>query len=68
MKMLLLGKAWSTSMLTSSSLGSGESGKSTIAKQLRILYLNGFDKEDRLSYKVVHVNDGFLTFIGSNPR
>jgi hypothetical protein len=55
-------------MLTSSSLGSGESGKSTIAKQLRILYLNGFDKEDRLSYKVVHVNDGFLTFIGSNPR
>lgn len=35
------------------SVGTGESGKSTIAKQMRILHLKGFTQEDRLSYKSI---------------
>lgn len=34
-------------------LGTGESGKSTIAKQMKILHTEGFSKEDLLSYKPV---------------
>lgn len=38
-------------------LGAGESGKSTIAKQLRILHKEGFSEQERLSYKqVVYTN------------
>jgi len=38
-------------------LGPGECGKSTIVKQLRILYNNGFSKDDRLGYKTtIHSN------------
>nr|XP_039270828.1 guanine nucleotide-binding protein G(i) subunit alpha-like [Styela clava] len=38
-------------------LGAGESGKSTIAKQLRILHQSGFSEEERRQYKcVVHSN------------
>lgn len=33
--------------------GAGESGKSTIAKQMRIIYLEGFTTEDRLRYREV---------------
>lgn len=32
-------------------LGTGESGKSTIAKQLKIIHMNGFSKEELASYK-----------------
>jgi len=31
--------------------GAGESGKSTIAKQMKIIHLNGFSPEELLAYK-----------------
>jgi len=34
-------------------LGAGESGKSTFAKQIRILHLNGFSENDRISFKTI---------------
>eukprot|EP01103_Thecamoeba_quadrilineata_P008669 TRINITY_DN183_c1_g1_i1.p1 TRINITY_DN183_c1_g1~~TRINITY_DN183_c1_g1_i1.p1 ORF type:complete len:358 (-),score=74.80 TRINITY_DN183_c1_g1_i1:188-1240(-) len=34
-------------------LGAGESGKSTIAKQMRIIYLSGFLEEERKSYRSI---------------
>eukprot|EP01122_Echinamoeba_exundans_P017790 TRINITY_DN9746_c2_g1_i2.p1 TRINITY_DN9746_c2_g1~~TRINITY_DN9746_c2_g1_i2.p1 ORF type:complete len:356 (-),score=126.89 TRINITY_DN9746_c2_g1_i2:939-2006(-) len=38
-------------------LGAGESGKSTIAKQMKIIHMNGFSKEELESYKpLVHQN------------
>jgi len=38
-------------------LGAGESGKSTIAKQMKILHLEGFTVEERLTYKsIIHSN------------
>eukprot|EP01102_Stenamoeba_stenopodia_P007693 TRINITY_DN2170_c0_g4_i1.p1 TRINITY_DN2170_c0_g4~~TRINITY_DN2170_c0_g4_i1.p1 ORF type:complete len:355 (-),score=87.94 TRINITY_DN2170_c0_g4_i1:236-1300(-) len=38
-------------------LGTGESGKSTIAKQLKMIYQNGFNEDERRSYKdVIHSN------------
>jgi len=38
-------------------LGAGESGKSTIAKQMKIIHLQGFTNEERLSYKsIIHSN------------
>ncbi|KAF7364093.1 Heterotrimeric G-protein alpha subunit [Mycena sanguinolenta] len=38
-------------------LGSGESGKSTIVKQVKIIYQSGFTKEERLAYrKTIHKN------------
>jgi guanine nucleotide-binding protein G(i) subunit alpha len=37
--------------------GAGESGKSTIAKQMKLIYLNGFSEEDRSGYKsIIHHN------------
>jgi len=40
-------------------LGAGESGKSTIAKQMRILHREGFSEEDRLTFKVT-INNNIL--------
>lgn len=38
-------------------LGAGESGKSTIAKQMHILHMEGFSEEDRQAYlPVVYSN------------
>jgi guanine nucleotide-binding protein G(i) subunit alpha len=34
-------------------LGAGESGKSTIAKQMKIIHLDGFSKEERESYRSI---------------
>jgi len=38
-------------------LGAGESGKSTIAKQMKIIHLNGFTKEECLTYKSIINNN-----------
>eukprot|EP01104_Vermistella_antarctica_P021099 TRINITY_DN932_c0_g1_i1.p1 TRINITY_DN932_c0_g1~~TRINITY_DN932_c0_g1_i1.p1 ORF type:complete len:357 (+),score=75.89 TRINITY_DN932_c0_g1_i1:146-1216(+) len=38
-------------------LGAGESGKSTIAKQMKIIHLNGFTDEERSQYReIIHSN------------
>ncbi len=38
-------------------LGAGESGKSTIAKQMKILHLSGFNDDEKLSYRsIIHNN------------
>jgi len=38
-------------------LGAGESGKSTFAKQMKILHMSGFDEAERAGYKsVIHRN------------
>lgn len=53
-------------------LGAGESGKSTIAKQMKILHLNGFTDEELDSYKpLIHQNiysgvKTILTFMEEN--
>jgi len=38
-------------------LGAGESGKSTIAKQMKIIHLDGFPEADRMSYKSIIYNN-----------
>jgi len=38
-------------------LGAGESGKSTIAKQMKIIHLKGFSKEECLTYKSIINNN-----------
>lgn len=38
-------------------LGAGDSGKSTIAKQMKIIHLDGFSHEERLSYKTAIANN-----------
>lgn len=38
-------------------LGAGDSGKSTIAKQMKIIHLDGFNEEERLSYKTAIANN-----------
>lgn len=52
-------------------LGTGESGKSTIYKQLKILHLAGFSKEELTHYKgVLHSNImvGIATLIEQAPK
>lgn len=38
-------------------LGAGDSGKSTIAKQMKIIHLNGFSEEERSHYKSIIYNN-----------
>jgi GTPase SAR1 family protein len=38
-------------------LGAGDSGKSTIAKQMKIIHLDGFSEEERMSYKTAIANN-----------
>jgi len=38
-------------------LGAGESGKSTIAKQMKIIHLEGFPEEERATYKSIIYNN-----------
>jgi len=38
-------------------LGTGGSGKSTIAKQMRILHCGGFSKDDRINFKPIIINN-----------
>ncbi|KAF2073131.1 hypothetical protein CYY_005547 [Polysphondylium violaceum] len=38
-------------------LGAGESGKSTIAKQMKIIHLKGFTEEEKSSYKTIIYNN-----------
>jgi len=38
-------------------LGAGDSGKSTIAKQMKIIHLDGFNAEERLGYKTTIANN-----------
>jgi len=52
-------------------LGTGESGKSTFAKQLKILHMSGFTKEELMHYKsVLHSNVlvGMSTLIEMAPK
>lgn len=42
-------------------LGAGESGKSTIAKQMKIIHLDGFTTEERLTYKSIINNNVILS-------
>jgi len=52
-------------------LGTGESGKSTFAKQLKILHMSGFTKEELMHYKsVLHSNllVGMATLVEMAPK
>lgn len=43
-------------------LGAGDSGKSTVAKQMKIIHLDGFSDEERASYKTA-ISNNVLTSI-----
>jgi len=43
-------------------LGAGDSGKSTVAKQMKIIHLDGFTEEERISYKTA-ISNNVLTSI-----
>ena len=34
-------------------VGSGESGKSTIVKQMKIIHQNGYSKDELLTYRMI---------------
>lgn len=57
-KILLLGKGWPLSLVPLTKLtrtainpGSGESGKSTVVKQMKIIHQDGFSLEERIAYR-----------------
>ena len=50
-------------MLTSSSVaGAGESGKSTVLKQMKLIYSQGFSKNEKLEWKPVVFNNIIQSF------
>ena len=42
-------------------LGSGESGKSTIVKQMKIIHCNGFTEDDRVKYRAIVFSNTILS-------
>lgn len=58
-KILLLGKGWLPSLVlltkltwqTTVNAGSGESGKSTVVKQMKIIHQDGFSPEECIAYR-----------------
>ncbi|KAF2365429.1 Guanine nucleotide binding protein (G-protein) alpha subunit [Trinorchestia longiramus] len=49
-------------------LGAGESGKSTIVKQMRILHVDGFsdrEKKEKISHILCNIRDAILTITGN---
>lgn len=49
-------------------LGAGESGKSTIVKQMRILHVHGFsdsEKKEKISFILRNIRDAILTITGN---
>lgn len=52
--------------IANQTLGAGDSGKSTIAKQMKIIHLNGFSEQELLHYRpVVIANTIQSTFLSS---
>jgi guanine nucleotide-binding protein subunit alpha len=43
-------------------IGAGESGKSTILKQMKLIYAQGFNKNERLDFKPVIFNNIVQSF------
>jgi len=50
--LLAIGVAHVASRLTDS-VGAGESGKSTVLKQMRLLYASGFSRNEREDYRCI---------------
>eukprot|EP00179_Madagascaria_erythrocladioides_P005621 CAMPEP_0198319998 /NCGR_PEP_ID=MMETSP1450-20131203/9017_1 /TAXON_ID=753684 ORGANISM="Madagascaria erythrocladiodes, Strain CCMP3234" /NCGR_SAMPLE_ID=MMETSP1450 /ASSEMBLY_ACC=CAM_ASM_001115 /LENGTH=312 /DNA_ID=CAMNT_0044023429 /DNA_START=99 /DNA_END=1034 /DNA_ORIENTATION=+ len=42
-------------------LGPGDSGKSTLAKQIKLLYINGFSRDERMAFRAVIYSNVVLT-------
>lgn len=53
-KILLLGASLQRTQLTT---GSGESGKSTIVKQMKIIHQNGYSREELLVYRLTVIRN-----------
>jgi hypothetical protein len=52
-------------------IGAGESGKSTIAKQMKNIYLDGFTADERLQYKEIiysNIVSSMKTLIEACPK
>ena len=52
-------------------LGAGESGKSTIVKQMKIIYENGYSQDERIRYKKIifkNVIDSIITILDAMEK
>lgn len=49
-------------MVFSQNLGAGESGKSTVLKQMKLIYAQGFSKSEKLEWKPVVFNNVVQSF------
>ncbi len=49
-------------------LGAGESGKSTISKQMKIIHLNGFTEAELLGYKPILQSNAIETIKGETQN